>query len=129
MQTVRLAPTETTPEVVFDPERNRLELHGHCQPQRCELLFKPLLLLLRRHFSQRQPQFFTVHLVLDYIDKATVVALRELFVMLDAEGRAGRWIEVIWSCPAEDPARAQLAHLLMNGLPNIEFHCQDLVPS
>ncbi len=124
MQIVRLAATDMTPEIAFDPERHRLEVRGHCQPHRIEVLFRPLLLLLRRHFSQHQPQFFNVTLALDYVDKASVAALRELFVLLDGEGRCGRWIEVIWSCAAEDEAHAGLVSLLMDGLPNIEFHCE-----
>jgi hypothetical protein len=123
MHTLHLAATDTTPEVLFDPEHHRLELRGHCQPHRADVLFNPLLLLLRRHFSQRQPQFFLVQLDLEYLDKGSVPALRELLALLDVEGRKGRWIEVVWTCPAGDEVQAELGRMLAHGLPNIEFEC------
>lgn len=120
-----LPATAHTPEISFDPLRQRVDIRGHCQTQRIGVLFEPLMLLLRRNFAERQPLLFTLHLALDYIDKAGLRALRDLCCLVEAEGRAGRWIEVIWSAEPDDSAHIELGAALLDGLHHVQYSIQD----
>jgi hypothetical protein len=121
VKSVRLPSTATTPEIIFDPLLHRVDIRGHCHPARPEALFDPLMTLLRRHFSTRQPLLFTVHLALQYVDKAGLHALRELCRLMDTEGRSGRWIELIWTTEPDDLAQQGLGECLVDGLSHLEY--------
>lgn len=121
MKSVRLPSTPNTPEIVFDPLLHRVDIRGHCHPMRPDALFDPLMTLLRRHFSTRQPLLFTVHLALQYVDKAGLRALRELCSLVDAEGRSGRWIEVMWAAEPGDDVHLSLGECLVDGFEHVEY--------
>jgi hypothetical protein len=125
VKAICLPPTAHTPEISFDPLRQRVDIRGHCQTQRIELLFEPLMLSLRHNFAERQPLLFTLHLALDDVDKAGLRALRDLCCLVDAEGRAGRWIEVIWSAEPDDSAHIDLGTALLDGLHHVQYSIQD----
>ncbi len=119
MGKLHLPATESTPAVVLDPDSNRLEVRGVCNPAKASALFDPMLQLLEKHFSVLQPRLFTVYLDIGYLERSCAQALRGILDWLDAQGRVGRWIIIIWASP-DDPGQRNLGLALTEGLLNLD---------
>ena len=120
MTVLHIPATASTPEVLLDAQNNRVEMRGICNPLRPEALFVPLATVLKHHFSNRQPGLFTAFFDLEYISSGSARALRALLTDLDAEGRVGRWIVLIWAS-GNDEGQRELGLALTEGLSNLDL--------
>jgi hypothetical protein len=111
MSPLSLAPTAATPGVRFAPAEQHLSLEGDCYPENPRAFFAPLLGALAAYASGASgapPAAFLADVHLRYVNSASTVALRQLFVELDRLASWGTRVEVRWMYDVDDDVGEEL---------------------
>jgi hypothetical protein len=109
-----------TPEVALDPERRTLHITGECYPEDPTLFFGPLLAALRSD-SEPPPDHFDASLRLSYVNSASAIWLRRIFIELDALASTGVPVNVAWGYDEDDDIALELGQDLSHQLHAISF--------
>ena len=94
MHNLHIERSNVTPEILFIPASQRMEIAGECYPENPLPFFQPLLHTLQQYFEQQRPTRFEAHMQLQYINSASTMGLRALFGLLDRAGHQGTDIRI-----------------------------------
>jgi len=108
MNLLEIPRTPVTPAVHFAPEQNLLRFEGDCYPENPRLFFAPLLEALDGHLDRANPPEFVADFHLRYVNSASTVALRRLFLRLDRLGQQGGRVLVRWRHDPDDDVNEEL---------------------
>lgn len=117
--------TPLTPEVALDPVAGTLRAVGECYPEDPSVFFGPLLAALRDEAGPR-PALVDARLELSYVNSASAIWLRRVFLALDALAAAGTEVNVAWAYDPEDDIALELGHDLCHQLHHLLFQEQPL---
>lgn len=94
---LRIAPTDKTPLVAFDPDKGTLEIAGCSIHENSDRFFRPLLDALSEA-AQVPPKAIEVHVALDYFNSSSSKYLLDVLRMLEDMHAAGRTkVSMAWS--------------------------------
>ena len=116
MQAIKSAPTDNTPEVIFNPQHNTLFIAGECYPENPVLFFQPLIGAIQAHVESRLPPKFYARIRLSYVNSASTKSMRHLFMVLNEAAHAGCAVDIDWEYDEADDAIQDLGEDLMHGL-------------
>ena len=126
MHNLHIERSNVTPEILFIPASQRMEIAGECYPENPLPFFQPLLHTLQQYFEQQRPTRFEAHMQLQYINSASTMGLRALFALLDRAGHQGTDIRVVWTYDAEDDAIEELGMDLVEDYHHVQLERQPL---
>jgi SiaC family regulatory phosphoprotein len=95
MHNLNLAPTKTTPTIVFDAERNILEFSGQSYPENAMQFYQGILQNLADYLAANSGPF-TVNFKLDYFNTSSSKCLLDLLECLDRSHQRNNNITVNW---------------------------------
>lgn len=102
MESIRLAGTERTPEVAFDPQSGTLRMVGCCIHENTEAFFRPLLDRAEAYVGQPAAHT-TIQIFLDYFNSSTAKYLLDLLKLFDGLHHAQPGtVELEWHYEADD---------------------------
>lgn len=116
MQAIKLARTDHTPDVIFNPTHHTLFIAGECYPENPTLFFQPIIGTIQAHFEHQLPAKFYVRIRLSYVNSASTKSMRHLFMVLNEAAHAGCAVDIDWEFDEEDDAIQDLGEDLMHGL-------------
>lgn len=116
MQAIKLVRTDSTPEVIFNPQHNTLFIAGECYPENPNLFFQPILGAIQLHLESKSPAKFYTRIRLSYVNSASTKSMRQLFVVLNEAAHRGCAADIDWEFDEEDDAIQDLGEDLMHGL-------------
>lgn len=126
MQNLHIERSNVTPEILFMPALQRLEISGECYPENPLPFFQPLLQTLHTYFEKERPTQFEARMQLQYINSASTMGLRSLFALLDTAGKQGTNARVLWAYDAEDDAIEELGLDLVEDFHHVLLERQPL---
>ncbi len=96
-------PTPSTPEVMFDPDRNVFEIKGRSIPEHALSFYGPILEWLRAYEEVTRVHTITFHFQLDYFNTPSAKPLLEIFRIMDEWTGKGLRVELLWHYRDDDP--------------------------
>lgn len=101
MDSLYIEPTNETPRIVLDREKNIFEISGKSLPEDVNTFYQPVLNWLESYF--REPnQTTSLCFDLDYLNTASSKLLLSLFLILENAITAGHSVEVVWKYVEDD---------------------------
>ncbi len=101
MDTLNIKGTPETPEVLFDPARNRFELSGKSLPEDVKEFYNPLLKWLKS-YADSPNLSTTLKIKMDYFNTASSKMILELFEVLNEMHEAGKSVLIEWYYQEDD---------------------------
>ncbi len=101
METINIASTEDTPNVVLDRENRVFEISGRSLPEDVVLFYKPIM----DWFDELMDNPITtmeLSIKLEYFNTASSKLLLDIFLKLEDIKDSGSDIKVIWHYPESD---------------------------
>lgn len=108
MDNLYCAQQTATPFVASDWAAGTLTMRGDCYPEHAYALFHPILEGIKRFLAQGTRPL-NLQLELSYLNTSSVMALMDLFDLLEAAHRDGRAVAVHWHYDSRNERLAELA--------------------
>ena len=124
MHNLHIERSNVTPEILFIPASQRMEIAGECYPENPLPFFNPILATLKHYFELHKPPHFEARMQLQYINSASTMGLRSLFSLFNEAGERGTDIRVLWAYDAEDDAIEELGTDLVEDFHNVQLEHQ-----
>lgn len=105
---LHLAPTTSTPEVLFRAQTGRLDLSGESYPENAFEFYRPILEWLRRFLEQSQ-QPVELRLGLTYLNTSSIKSMMDLLDLLDEAHARHREVTVTWYYDTDNDRALELA--------------------
>ena len=119
MHNLHIERSNVTPEILFIPASQRMEIAGECYPENPLPFFNPILATLKAYFETHKPSQFEAEMRLQYINSASTMGLRSLFSLFNEAGQRGTDVRVLWAYDAEDDAIEALGTDLVEDFHNV----------
>ena len=119
MHNLHIERSNVTPEILFIPASQRMEIAGECYPENPLPFFNPILATLKAYFETHKPSQFEAEMRLQYINSASTMGLRSLFSLFNEAGQRGTDVRVLWAYDAEDDAIEELGTDLVEDFHNV----------
>jgi hypothetical protein len=120
--------TETTPQVVFDIEKNIFEISGSSRPENISAFYTPIINTIETHFQSilqknltEFPPQFTFNFRLYYFNSGTSHFIASLFQLLNSYTQYGIASQIHWYYDDEDMDMYEAGEEL-SFLTTIPFH-------
>lgn len=101
MKALYIEPTNDTPTIILDSEKNHFEISGKSLPEDVNSFYEPVLNWLENYFANPNPST-SILFNLDYLNTASSKSLLSLFLILENAVAAGKEVEVIWQYVEDD---------------------------
>jgi len=96
MENLKIKATKATPDILFDKEKNILEIKGRSYPGSTKEFYAPVFSWLENYFKQLTDERVTVNLEIIYFNSTSSKVLMDFLSMLDDEIDKGKNISVNW---------------------------------
>lgn len=101
MEALFIKPTNDTPTIILDKEKNHFEISGKSLPEDVNSFYEPVFKWLEEYFTDPNPKT-SLLFNLDYLNTASSKSLLSLFLILENAVAAGRDVEVVWEYVVDD---------------------------
>ena len=101
MEALYIKPTNDTPTIILDKEKNHFEISGKSLPEDVNAFYEPVFQWLEKYLADPNPKT-SLLFNLDYLNTASSKSLLSLFLILENAVLAGKDIEVIWQYVEDD---------------------------
>ena len=108
MDTVSIAATERTPEVLFDFQANTYLIRGEAYPEDVNQFFGPLVAQLEEHLNALRDGAVEFTFEMIYFNSSTAKIFMMIFDLLDAAAEVGNAVSVRWLYEADDDNMQEL---------------------
>lgn len=99
---IHLAATDRSPNVIFDFETDRLSITGESYPEDAAAFFGPLLESLGKYLAAAQDRSLVVDMRMAYFNSSSAKAFMNMFQMLEDSARQGLDITINWRFHPDD---------------------------
>ena len=105
MEELKIEPTEKSPRVLFEPDKQRFELEGNSRPEDVRDFYYPIIEKLRKYFDNiledgglEYYQDNPIKLVfrLEYFNSSSAKFLSDLFVLIGNYSKKGINMKIYW---------------------------------
>jgi len=101
MESLYIKPTNDTPTVILDKDKNHFEISGKSLPEDVNSFYEPVFKWFAQYFTSPNPK--TILLFnLDYLNTASSKSLLSLFLILENAIVEGNDVEVEWQYVVDD---------------------------
>lgn len=101
MDALYIEPSNDTPTIILDKEKNHFEISGKSLPEDVNSFYEPVFNWLETYFENPSP-FTSILFNLDYLNTASSKSLLSLFLILEHAVEAGHKLEVVWQYLVDD---------------------------
>lgn len=108
MQTLHIASTTSSPEIVADWESGTLSMRGDSYPENAFDLYEPLLRWVQSYLRERG-QALRVDLHLLYLNTSSIKVMMDLFDLLEEAWQRSQPVSVAWYYDARNERVGELA--------------------
>jgi hypothetical protein len=126
MDTIVIAKTARTPEIVFDFSAGTFLIKGEAYPEDVTDFFGPLLDKFKNHFKTLAKQTISFRIELIYFNSSTAKMLMQLFQLLDELGKRGNSVSITWAYEAEDDNLKELGEEFSEEISHAKFTLEEL---
>ncbi len=102
MDTIHIAATESTPEIILDFNQNEFLIKGESYPENVTKCYGEVFDTLKQHLNSLSQSSFTATFELIYFNSSSVKVIMNLFDILDECACNGNEINIIWNYQEED---------------------------
>lgn len=95
MESLRIEPTKSTPEINFDPAAGRLLIKGESYPENSIKFYKPLIEKLEEYSGQINDKL-VVNISLTYLNTSSIKAIMNILDIIDDAYQKGKDVEINW---------------------------------
>lgn len=96
MDNLIIEATKYTPTIMFDAERNLLEIRGETYPENTAEFYAPVFKWLDEYLAQLQDEPVTVNLEINYFNSSSSKVLMDMFDKLEEMVKNGKKVELNW---------------------------------
>ncbi len=96
MENLKIEATKSTPDILFDKEKNILEIKGRSYPGSTKEFYSPVFSWLDNYFKQLTDKQVTVNLEIIYFNSTSSKVLMDFLSVLEDEINKGKNISVNW---------------------------------
>jgi len=96
MENLKIKATKATPDILFDKEKNILEIKGRSYPGSTKEFYAPVFSWLENYFKQLTDERVTVNLEIIYFNSTSSKVLMDFLSVLEDEINKGKNISVNW---------------------------------
>jgi len=101
MELVKIEPTDDTPGVLLDPERNIVNFNGRSLPEDVSAFYNPILKWLEEYSNEKADKT-VVEFKLDYYSSATSKMLMAIMSRIEKLQENGSEVLIKWWYPEDD---------------------------
>ena len=101
MDALYIEPSNDTPTIILDKEKNHFEISGKSLPEDVNSFYEPVFNWLETYFENPNPST-SILFNLDYLNTASSKSLLSLFLILEHAITAGHKVEVVWQYLVDD---------------------------
>ena len=101
MEALYIKPTNDTPTIILDKEKNHFEISGKSLPEDVNAFYEPVFQWLEKYLADPNPKT-SLLFNLDYLNTASSKSLLSLFLILENAVLAGKEVEVVWQYVEDD---------------------------
>ena len=120
METLKIASTERTPEILFDYINHRFEISGEAYPENSDEFFRPIMEALQEYIKLGASEKISFLFKLIYFNSSSARVLMKLFELLD-EAAESRNIEIEWHYHEEDDTMEEFGEEFAEDIENASF--------
>lgn len=120
MHNLKIAPTNTSPEVDFQFSEHRLALRGESYPENAAAFFGPIVEALSEYLAQTRNQVIEVVIQLTYFNSSSTKVLFNIFNMLNAAA-ASNTINLHWRHDEDDDTILEFGDDLHEDFPAVNY--------
>jgi len=102
IDSIHLAATDRSPNVIFDFETDKLSITGESYPEDAAAFFGPLLEALGKYLSNAEDRSLVVDMRMAYFNSSSAKAFMNMFQMLEDSARRGMNITINWRFHPDD---------------------------
>ena len=121
METMKIAATNTTPEVDFDFEKNQLCLRGESHPEDVTTFYQPVMDALERYLSALGSGKCRFDFEFIYFNSSSAKIVMTIMELLDETAENGSDITVRWFYDDEDDTMLELGEEFGEDLEHAQF--------
>lgn len=124
MENLVIHATEYTPHIVFDAEKNLLEIKGYSYPENAMAFFAPMFEWLHGYFSCLKSQAdILLNIEIIYFNSSSSKVLLDLFDLLNEQAiDRGVQSTVNWIYEEEDEDMLEFGQEFQEDFPSLNFH-------
>ncbi len=101
MEKLKIASTFNDPGVLFDPENDIFELHGHSLPEDVKEVYEPIIAWIDKNFPQIDKKI-EFNFRIDYFNTASAKIIQEIFFRFQKMNNEGSDININWYYDFDD---------------------------
>ena len=101
MKRLELSPTGHTPHIVLDADKKKFLMEGKSFPEDSKQYYQSVLDWLTE-YRQEKPDTFELHCNLFYLSSSSIIAVKQILVILKSYQADGAKVEVVWHYDEDD---------------------------
>ena len=124
MQKLEINSTFNNPGIIFDPDNDKYEVHGHSLPEDVKEVYEPIVKWIDENFPQIDKKI-EFDFKIDYFNTASAKIIQEIFYRFQKFNKDGSDISINWYYDFDDTDMreagqdfADLFSIPMNMIPN-----------
>jgi hypothetical protein len=121
MESLRIEPSKSSPEVHFDAETGLLRIRGESFPENAAKFYTPVMDWLTRYFAEPSSSAAVLELEIIYFNSSTSKILMNIFQMAERAAASGRPISARWLCDEENETAIECGEEFKEDLSSLPF--------
>lgn len=122
MDTISIAATERSPEVLFDFAQNHMKLKGESYPEDVAAFYGPLVGALDNWLTQLEGGSVQFDIELVYFNSSSAKALMNILMLLEKAGSSGKNVVINWRYSADDDTMQEFGEDFAEDLEHVTFN-------
>ncbi|SLM28304.1 conserved hypothetical protein [Desulfamplus magnetovallimortis] len=122
MENIKISPTERTPEISFDFEKNIFSITGESYPENVNDFYDDIMGKLKQHLGQLSDSSVEMNFELIYFNSSTAKVLMELFDLMEETAENGNSVIVNWIYEEDDDHMEELGEEFGEDLDSAQFN-------
>jgi len=102
MENLKIGATKYTPEIIFDCERDILEIRGKSYPENTAEFYTPVFAWLENYIARLGDRQATLNVELLYFNSSSSKILLDFFDILESAAKDGKNIVINWIYEEDD---------------------------
>lgn len=121
MEALNIARTKSSPEIVFDPEKNVLSIRGESYPENAAAFYTQVFAWLEKYLLEPASGAGVVNVELTYFNSSSSKVFMNFFSRLDKASREGKAITVNWRYHPENESALECGQEFQEDMENLSF--------
>ena len=101
MEKLEINSTFNNPGIIFDPDNDHFEMHGHSLPEDVKEVYEPVIAWIDEYFPQIEKKIM-FEFKIDYFNTASAKIIQEIFYRFQKMNDLGADINVNWYYDFDD---------------------------